>query len=76
MARVSALMVGTQPVGGICKAIKDRLGFSAVSILSWSNFISEHLFTKCKYIPTQNLAIIRLFLQTINKPQIELLFQV
>jgi hypothetical protein len=65
-------MVGTHPVGELCKAIKGRLGFSAVSILSWSNFISKHMFTKCKYIPAQNLAFIKLFLQTINNPQFEL----
>jgi hypothetical protein len=69
-------MVGTQPVGEICKVNKGRLGFSAVSILSWSNFISKHLFTKCKYIPAQNLAFIKLFLQTIINPQFEFHFQV
>jgi hypothetical protein len=68
-------MVGTQPMGELCKAIKGRLGFSVVCILSWSNFISKHLFTKCKFIPTQNIVFIKLFLQTINKPQFEFHFK-
>jgi hypothetical protein len=31
-------MVGTQPVGEICKAIKGRLRFSAVSIFKLAKF--------------------------------------
>ena len=45
-------MVGTQQAGEECKAFKERLRFIAVSILSWSYFISKHLFTRYKFIPT------------------------
>ena len=31
---------------------QERLGFIAVSIFSWSYFISEHLLTRYKFIPT------------------------
>ena len=31
---------------------QERLGFIAVNIYSWSYFISEHLLTRYKFIPT------------------------
>ena len=49
---MSKLMVGTQQAREECKAFKERLRFIAVSILSWSYFISKHLFTRYKFIPT------------------------
>ena len=38
--------------GGRCKAINERLMFIAVSILVGQIFITKHLVTRYKFIPT------------------------
>ena len=37
--------------GGRMHGHQERLGFIAVSIFSWSYFMSEHLLTRYKFIP-------------------------
>ena len=52
---------------------QERLGFKAVSIFSWSYFISEHLLTRYKFIPTHLSIKIYHYIKTI-KTQIKLFF--
>ena len=54
---------------------QERLEFIAISILSWSYFISKHLFTRYKFIPTHlSIKIIKDPTHT-KEPQIELFFK-